>query len=95
MRTLKVDESKLQLVLVEWLDSTTRHDVAVPFEEAIEEEPVEARTTGWLLLKDGHKVVLCNFVFVPQNEGMVNGYKSIHIIPAKSVKKITKLKEVL
>ncbi len=83
-----------ELVLVEWLDATTRNDVAVSFEEAIAEEPVKAKTIGQLLYKDEKKVVLSSFLFVPEMEGMLTGYKIIHVIPASVVKKIERLKAV-
>ena len=78
------------IVWVEWVDSTTRHDVALPFDEAVKEKPVKAQTVGWLLSKDSEKLVLCSFLF-PASEGLETGFKTIHIIPASSIIRIRDL----
>jgi len=85
---------KQNLVLVEWLDATTRHDIALPLEEAIKEEPIKAKTVGWILYKDDKKAIICNFLFASDSSFIETGYKTIHIIPSPSIISIKRLKVV-
>jgi len=84
----------LELYLVKWFDSVTRHDISLPFELAVEQEPVLACVVGWLLKKTKKKIVLCSFVFDSNKEGIEPGYKTIHTIPRSVVVEMKKLKVV-
>lgn len=85
---------KQNLVLVEWLDSITRHDIAVSLSEAIKEEPVKAKTVGWVLHQDEKKTILCNFLFASDSPDIETGYKTIHTIPTSSIIRIRRLEVV-
>ena len=78
-------EQKIDLVKIEWVDATTRHDISMTVEDAIKEELVNAETIGYLLYQDKEKTIISPFVFI-NNEELEMYPKTINVIPTKCIK---------
>jgi len=81
----------LKIVLVEWEDATTIHDVSMSYEEAIQEKLVNVNSVGYLLKEYKDRIIISSFAFM-DNENMDLYPKTLHIIPKKSIKNMFELK---
>ena len=80
----------MKLLKITWEDAVTIHDITHSLEEIKKFNLIQAETIGYLVCEDNKKIVLCSLVFYTKDNNE-KYYKTLHIIPKKSIIK----KEIL